>query len=142
MRSLLILIYSLLLATGPLLAAEETLILSDGNAVKVLFFKPVESTEAPPLALLVPGGSNNEFMARAQFWMGKEMVDRGWAIAVPISPSGREFFVNNPQLFPEIIGLLRDSHKLKKDKTLIVGISRGGSAALAIAGQAPQHYLV
>ena len=141
MRKLLVLIYSLLLTSGSLLAAEETLILNDGYSVKVLFFEPSDSNEAPPLALLVAGGSNNEFMARAQFWMGKEMVGRGWAIAVPISTEGREFFVDNPQLFPEIIGLLRDSHDLKKAKTLLVGISSGGSAALAIAAQDPQHYL-
>ena len=141
MRRLIVLIYSLLLVSGPLLAAEETLILNDGNSVKVLFFEPADSNEAPPLALLVAGGSSNEFMARAQFWMGKEMVGRGWAIAVPISTEGRMYFVDNPRLFPEIIGLLRDSHDLQQGKTLLVGISSGGSAALAIAAQDPRHYL-
>ena len=128
---------SLVLTPCLLQAAEETLVLGDGTTVKVLFFEPREAAELPQLAILVAGGSSNEFMARAQFWLGKELVDRGWAIAVPISPSGRRFFVENGQIFPEIIERLHASHKLKESKSLLVGISSGGSAALAIATQNP-----
>ena len=131
-------------------AAEESVMLSNGVSVKVLYFQPHDTqphdtqphdTGNPPLALLVSGGSNDKFMARAQFWLGKEMVERGWAIAVPVSPDGRRYFVDNPQLFPDIIAHLHNNHDLQAGKTLLVGISSGGSAALAIAAQQPQHYL-
>jgi len=34
--------------------------------------------EQTRLALLISGETSNTFMARAQFWLGKELVDRGW----------------------------------------------------------------
>ncbi len=128
------------LAPAGLLAAEETVVLDNGVALKVLFFRPHETAE-PPLAVLVSGGSNSEFMARAQFWLGREMVERGWAIAVPISPADHDYFVQSPELIPEIIGYLHSNHSLRSGKSLLVGISSGGSAALAIAIQQPQRYL-
>ena len=134
------LISALFIAPSLVRAAEDTVILADGVAIKVLFFQPRE-IETPPLAVLVSGGSNNEFMARAQFWFGKELVERGWAVAVPISPEGRTYFIDNPGLFPEIIANLHKNHSLQRSKTLLVGISSGGSAALAIAAQQPEHYL-
>jgi len=131
----------LLLHSNLLLAAAENVVLKDGTAVKVLFFEPVSAVEPPPLALLIAGGSSNEFMARAQFWFGKEFVGRGWAIAVPISPNGKPFSSDNGSLFPELIELLRQSHELGDNAPLLVGISSGGTAALAIAAQSPGTYL-
>ncbi len=54
---------------------------------------------------------------------------------MPISAEGGMFFVENPQLVSEIIANLHESHQLRSGKTLLVGISSGGSAALAIAVQ-------
>jgi predicted esterase len=51
------------------------------------------------------------------------------------------YFVDNPQLILQIITDLHDHHGLKPGKALLVGISSGGSAALAIAAQQPQQYL-
>lgn len=136
--------YSLLLlclAAGPLQAGEDAVILSGGQNIRVLFFEPVGSDSEPPLAVMVSGGSSNEFMARAQFWLGKELVDRGWAVAVPISPDGRDFFVENAAQFPKLIADLREIHGLNLAKTLLVGVSSGGSAALEIAAASPQEYL-
>lgn len=131
----------ILLASTGLWAAEEFLVLADGTEVKVLFFEPPEPAQAPPLALLISGGSSNEFMARAQFWLGKELVARGWAIAVPISPDGNRFSADNSALFPDLIKQLYASHELQAGKPLLLGISSGGSAALAIAAQNPVAYL-
>ncbi|MCG8415195.1 MAG: dienelactone hydrolase family protein [Pseudomonadales bacterium] len=132
----------LLLALPNLLfAAEDTLTLGDGVSVRVLWFEPENLTSPPPLAILLTGGSNNEFMARAQFWLGKELVDRGWALAVPISDQGRKFFVDNSSLMLTVVEQLRELHAVDQKKALLVGISSGGSAALAIAAKAPEHYL-
>lgn len=142
MSMLKVLTISSLLAfsSGLLLAAEETLLLGDGIQIKMLFFAPVESPVSPPLALMIAGGSSNEFMARAQFWLGKEFVDRGWAVAVPISPDGKRFSTENVSLFPELIERIRASHQLNANKPLLVGISSGGSAALLIAAKNPTLY--
>jgi len=129
--------WAIALASAGLWSAEEFLVLADGTEVKVLFFEPQEPLQTPPLALLISGGSSNEFMARAQFWLGKELPNRGWAIAVPISPDGNRFSADNSALFPELIKLLHASHGLKAGKPLLLGISSDGSAALAIAARNP-----
>jgi len=133
---------SLLVTFGSslLLASEETLLLGDDIPVKVLFFQPEESSEPPPLAIMIAGGTSNEFMARAQFWLGSEFVERGWAIAVPISPDGKRFSDENANLFPELIQKLQAAHELKDNKPLLIGISSGGSAAMAIAAVNPELY--
>jgi len=135
-----ILICCLIAPIGALQAAEESVILSNGDTLKVFYFAP-ENVETPPLVMHVSSGSNNEFAARAGFWLGKELVERGWAVAVPISPEGRMYFVNNPDLFSEIIAALQTEHDLHGEKVVISGISNGGSAALAIAAQRPQQYI-
>ncbi|PCJ23859.1 MAG: hypothetical protein COA96_10810 [SAR86 cluster bacterium] len=130
----------LTLSSSVLLASEETLILGDNIPIKVLFFEPEGTSSPPPLAIMIAGGSSNEFMARAQFWLGTEFVERGWAIAVPISPNGKRFSVENASLFPELIERLHNSHQLNADKPILVGISSGGSAAIAIAAKNPTIY--
>ena len=82
-RRLFLLILLILLPPGMLFAAEQNVELQNGSTVKLFFFEPHSEGEPPPLAIFIAGGSNNEFMAKAQFWLGKEFVDRGWAIAVP-----------------------------------------------------------
>ncbi len=131
----------LILFSGYVLAVENTLDLGDGLSVRVLYFEPENTTAPPPLAILFAGGLNNEFMARAQFWLGREMVKRGWAIAVPISDQGRKFFVQNSSLIPEIVDELEDIYEIKEQNPLLLGISSGGSAALAVAAQDPESYL-
>lgn len=121
-------------------AGEDSVLMPGGQAINVLFFTPME-VEAPPLAIMVSGGSSSEFMARAQYWLGKELVDRGWAVAVPISPDGRDFFIEHANEFPEFIRDLQQLHGLTEKKALLVGISSGGSAALEIAAAAPDQYM-
>lgn len=140
MKNLLALLLCLLISYSAQ-AAEETFTLIDGEMIKVLYFQPDGFNNETPLAVLLAGGSNNEFMARTQFWMGKEMVSRGWAIAIPISPEGRKYFIENAALFPDIISHVRETHRIQPAKTLLVGISSGGSAALAIAARNPDHYM-
>ncbi len=140
MKNTLVAIFCLLISYSAF-AAEETVTLIDGELIKVLYFQPDNFGAQTPLAVLLAGGSNNEFMARTQFWMGKEMVARGWAIAIPISPEGRKYFTENAALFPDLISHVRETHSIKPRKTLLVGISSGGSAALAIAARDPDQYM-
>ena len=95
----------------------------------------------PPLAIFIAGGLNNEFMAKAQFWLGKEFVDRGWAIAVPISPDGKRFSNGDRSTLPQIIEQLHATHTLQDSKPLLVGMSSGGSEAMAISFLNPSAYL-
>ena len=121
-------------------ASEESLVLGDGVSLKVLYFAPENTQQAPPLAMLIPGGSSNEFMARAQFWLGKGFVERVWAIAIPISPDGIRFSEHSADVFPRIIEYLHQAHRLRNGKPLLVGISGGGSAALEIALNNPDEF--
>ena len=134
----------LLLLPGMLAAAEQTVQLQDGASVKLFFFEPHDAPRAegntPPLAIFIAGGSNNEFMAKAQFWLGKEFVDRGWAIAVPISPDGKGFFTGDSSTLPQIIEQLHATHALQDSKPLLVGMSSGGSEAIAIALRNPSAF--
>ncbi len=131
----------ILLATaGFATASEETLVLDDGITLKVLYFAPEDTQQAPPLAILISGGASSEFMARAQFWFGREFVERGWAIAVPISPDGVRFPEHSADVFPRIIEYLHQAHRIRSTKPLLVGISGGGSAALEIAMSNPQAF--
>lgn len=129
-----------LLSAGTLAAAEQTVQLPDEASVKLFFFEPQDKSNPPPLAIFIPGGSHNEFMAKAQFWLGKEFVDRGWAIAVPISPDGKRFSTGDSSSFPQIIEQLHLSHALQDSKPLLVGMSSGGSEAMAIAFLNPSSF--
>lgn len=120
--------------------AEETVFLNDDVAIKLYYFSPAETFVKPRLAVLLSGGSNDEYMAQAQYWIGKEMVDRGWAIAVPISPEGRKYFIEDSEVFPKLLDFIGTAHSLDDSKPILVGVSGGGSAALAIAAKNPGLY--
>jgi predicted esterase len=121
---------------------EELIRLDDGSTVKVFTFYPKDHGQGPwPLCILMPGGAANEYVARAQFWLGRELANRGWAIAVPVSPDGTPFFGANAEKIPEIISHLKRSENILPGKSLLVGVSNGGSAAIEIASRSPQNYL-
>jgi predicted esterase len=121
---------------------EELIKLDDGSTVKVFIFYPEERGKGPwPLCVLMPGGTANEYVARAQFWLGHELAKRGWAIAVPVSPDGTPFFGANAKKIPEVIEHLKQSDAIRPGKSLLVGVSNGGSAAIEIASRSPQNYL-
>ncbi|GJM12697.1 MAG: hypothetical protein DHS20C12_11000 [Pseudohongiella sp.] len=122
-----------LLPLDMLVSAEQTVQLQGGSSVKLFFFEPDNLTTPPPLAIFIAGGSNNEFMAKAQFWLGKEFVDRGWAIAVPVSPNGERFSESDSSTIPQLIDQLQASHTLEDSRPLLVGMSSGGSEAIALS---------
>lgn len=138
--AILCLLLLLVLPSGNLLAAEEFVALADGTAIKVLFFAPKSSPAKPRLALLISGGNSNTFMARAQFWLGKELVDRGWSIAVPISPDSTGFGGANAHLLPQLTTQLQTVHGQFQGKPLLIGISSGGTTALSVAARFPTSF--
>lgn len=139
-------VLALLLALTPVMAnanpgIERTIELEDGSSMKVFVFDALDGSEGPwPLCVLMPGGTANEYVARAQFWLGHELAARGWAIAVPVSPDSRSFFGRNGEMIPEVISKLQQSPNIREGKTLLVGVSNGGSSALEIAARNPALY--
>jgi pimeloyl-ACP methyl ester carboxylesterase len=115
--------------------------LDDGSTVKVFLFVPETSGEGPwPLCVLMSGGSGNEYVARAQFWLGRELSEHGWMIAVPVSPTNTPFIGENAQKIPQVIQELQKESDILAGKALLVGVSTGGSSALEIAAQQPDQY--
>lgn len=124
-------------------AQRTTLQLSDGSDLELLFFSPksADSQQSWPLALMVAGGSGNDAMVRAQLGFGSELLNRGWAIAVPLSPDGQPFAETGDKLLPLMLAALRNQHPQLSARTLLVGMSSGGSAALQIGTTIPEHFI-
>lgn len=115
--------------------------MDDGSTVKVFLFVPESSGDGPwPLCVLMSGGSGNEYVARAQFWLGRELSEHGWMIAVPVSPTNTPFIGEHAQKIPEVIHALQTEPDILAGKALLVGVSTGGSSALEIAAQQPDQY--
>ena len=135
----------LTLAGAPDVSANERLInvsLDDGSEVKVFLFEPDDHGDGPwPLTILISGGTGNEYIARAQFWLGRKLAEQGWAIAVPVSPDSKPFTGENARRIPKVIAKLQKDEKVMYGKSLLVGVSSGGSSALEIATQDPTQYL-
>jgi predicted esterase len=132
----------LLLALPVAALARETIVqLDDGSSVKVFLFEPNDHGDGPwPLCVLMSGGSGNEYVARAQFWLGRELANQGWVIAVPVSPNNTPFTGANGQKIPKVINKLQESKNIQPGKALLVGVSTGGSSALELAAQNPDQY--
>lgn len=122
--------------------ADETVVqLDDGSSVKVFLFEPKDHGDGPwPLCVLMSGGSGNEYVARAQFWLGRELANQGWMIAVPVSPNNSPFTGENGRKIPKVIAQLQQSPNIMPGKALLVGVSTGGSSALELAAQNPEQY--
>jgi poly(3-hydroxybutyrate) depolymerase len=133
----------LLAMPGLALASDriKEITLDDGTKVKVFLFVPENSGEGPwPLCVLMSAGSGNEYVARAQFWLGRELSEHGWMIAVPVSPTNEPFTGTNGQRIPKVIADLQQENDIKHGKVLLVGVSTGGSSALELAAQQPSQY--
>lgn len=138
LRNLLLLI---VLLPGMLHATEKIVTLDDGSTVKVFLFYPQNMGEGPwPLCVLMSGGTANEYIARAQFWLGNELANRGWVIAVPVSPDANSFFGKNGEKIPKVVDRLQEFNDIQKGKSLLVGVSNGGSSAIEIASRDPEKY--
>jgi len=117
--------------------------LGDASTLAVYRLLPESvPTDGAPLVILMPGGSGDESLARdLHYWLGEELAQRGWAVAVPVSPNGRSFRGSNNRLIPLLVAALQEDSRIADGKALLAGISNGGMSALEIAAQAPLDYL-
>lgn len=140
LRRLSLVILLTLLSSGMLAAADQTVQLADGTSVKLIFFEPQHKTSPPPLVIFISGSSNNEFLSKTYYWLGSEFVERGWAIAAPVSPDGELFSMGDSSILPQIIAGLHATQSLQDSKPLLVGISSGGTEAMAISFLNPSAF--
>ena len=135
------LILFLLLLPGLSFADERIITLDDGSQVKVFMFYPEFYGEGPwPLVVHMSGGKADEYVVRAQFWLGRELTARGWAIAFPVSPDANSFFGENAKKIPQVVDQLQQDVNIQKGKTLLAGVSNGGTSAIEIASMNPERY--
>ena len=73
--------------------AQERITLQDGTVLNVFLVQPsAESTQAHPLVILMGGGPGNASISQdTSRWLGSGFAERGWVVAVPISPNNRSF---------------------------------------------------
>lgn len=116
--------------------------LSDGTTLGVyLLFPEPQPNSTHPLVILMGGGSGEEGIARdVQGGVGQDLADRGYVVAVPVSPNARSFRGENNRLIPLLIETLKKDARVSKGKALLAGISNGGMSALEVAAAAPQEY--
>ena len=124
--------------------AQERITLQDGTVLNVFLVAPENvANRASPLVILMGGGPGNASISQdTSRWLGSGFAQRGWMVAVPISPNNRSFRggVNNA-LITDLITQLQKRENIAQGKVLLAGVSNGGMSALEIARRNPQDYL-
>lgn len=124
--------------------AQERITLQDGTVLNVFLVAPENAANrASPLVILMGGGPGNASISQdTSRWLGSGFAQRGWMVAVPISPNNRSFRggVNNA-LITDLITQLQKRQNIVQGKVLLAGVSNGGMSALEIARRNPQDYL-
>jgi len=71
--------------------AQERITLEDGSRLAVFVVQPAETSKIPaPLLILMGGGPGNASISRdTSIWLGGGFAERGWLVAVPVSPNNR-----------------------------------------------------
>ena len=124
--------------------AQERITLEDGSRLGVFMVKPAESLSQPaPLVILMGGGPGNASISRdTSIWLGGGFAERGWMVAVPVSPNNRAFRgTDNNDKVEQLIIELQKRADISSGKVLLAGISNGGMSALEIARRNPDNYL-
>lgn len=123
--------------------AQERITLADGTVLNVFIVEPASGTPTPhPLAIVMGGGPGNaSISADTSRWLGSGFAQRGWYVAVPISPNNRSFRgAENNALIEALIVALQARPMVAPGKALLAGVSNGGMSALEIARRNPASY--
>ena len=123
--------------------AQERVALEDGSVLGVFMVRPAETIEVPStLVVLMGGGPGNASISRdTSIWLGGGFSERGYVVAVPISPNNRAFRgEENNHKVEQLIVELQKRDYIAEGKVLLAGISNGGMSALEIARRNPQNY--
>ena len=126
-----------------MVTAQERITLEDGSRLSVYMVKPAESLSEPaPLVILMGGGPGNASISRdTSIWLGGGFAERGWMVAVPVSPNNRAFRGDeNNHKVEQLILELQKREEIASGKVLLAGISNGGMSALEIARRNPDNY--
>jgi predicted esterase len=119
--------------------AQETIRLPGHGDITVYLLSPSgETNRVPPLCVILPPGDGAT--SRAQETMGgpgKQFVERGWTVAVPVSPDTKSFFGPNSVKVRTMIRELIKRPGVADQKIVLAGISNGGIAAFQIASEEP-----
>ena len=124
--------------------AQERITLEDGSRLSVYIVQPAETFSEPaPLVILMGGGPGNASISRdTSIWLGGGFAERGWLVAVPVSPNNRAFRGGeNNQKVEQLIVELQKREEISDGKVLLAGISNGGMSALEIARRNPDNYM-
>jgi len=119
-------------------------VLEDGSRLSVYIVKPAETLSGPaPLVILMGGGPGNASISRdTSIWLGGGFAERGWMVAVPVSPNNRAFRGDeNNEKVEQLIVELQKREEILNGKVLLAGISNGGMSALEIARRNPDNYM-
>ena len=93
MKNTILLIGLLVFAFPMVTNAQERVTLADESVLSVFTVRPSETTSSPaPLLILMGGGPGNASISRdTSMWLGSGFAERGWMVAVPVSPNNRAF---------------------------------------------------
>jgi len=144
MKSKSLLVLVLISGLSSMGVAQERITLEDGSRLGVFMVKPAESLSQPaPLVILMGGGPGNASISRdTSIWLGGGFAERGWMVAVPVSPNNRAFRgTDNNDKVEQLIIELQKRADISSGKVLLAGISNGGMSALEIARRNPDNYL-
>ena len=125
-----ILLLGLLVFAFPMVTnAQERVTLADESVLSVFTVRPSETTSSPsPLLILMGGGPGNASISRdTSMWLGSGFAERGWMVAVPVSPNNRAFrgSENNAKVEQLIVELQKRDH-IENGKVLLAAISNVG----------------
>jgi pimeloyl-ACP methyl ester carboxylesterase len=112
---------------------QSVFTLPDGSEYRSYFDLP--AGEQPcPLVLILGGGPGDARIASSAFRIhGEALIDRGWAVAAPVSGTEGEKVW-------QLIEAIRNSTDVDDSPVLLLGISNGGISALEMAAMHPGDF--